>query len=87
MKMPGVQIPVCHREDHLGGRGVDGCWMLPCNRTSVLPGNRLSLEPTAVLVRLAADDGTVFSVFCTAQMTTRELGHSQASANTQSQLT
>lgn len=62
------------------GRG--GGWML--HRGEPLEP---SLEPAAVLVRLAADDGTVFGVFCTAQMTARELGHSQASADTQSQLT
>lgn len=33
------------------------------------------------------DDGTVFGVFCTAQMTAQELGHGQAGADTQSQLT
>lgn len=56
--------------------GGAGCCIMP-----------LSLDPTAVLVRLAADDGTVFGVFCTTQMTAPELGHSQASAATQSQLT
>lgn len=88
MKVPGVQRSRGNREDKLGGGGSwtdAGCYIMQQNLGSA--GEPLWLDPTAVLVRLPADDGTVLGVFWTAQMTARELGHSQASADTQSQLT